>query len=168
MENNTTDCKRWYVMCTKPRKEFVVFDELISKGYEAALPAKEKIFATKKGVRKVKQAIIGGYVFVCCLGIDLEKLRYTTGSTNFLHFNGKPHFLSNTDIRRLETLSCFETEVVNSVQAGTKIEIVDGILKGTVGTITEKSNQHFIYIETGINGVLVRIPRGEINYRELV
>jgi len=166
--SSITDCNKWYVLCTKPRKELLVYDTLVSQGVEAALPMKERIIATNKGVRKGKQPVIGGYVFVCCRGIDLEKLRYTIGSTNFLHFNGKPHHLCNADIRRLEALSNFETEVVNSIQAGTRIEIIDGVLKGTTGKITEQSNQRFIYIETGINGLLVRIPKGDTNYRKLI
>jgi len=169
MENNTTDCKRWYVMCTEPRKEFVVFDELISKGYEAALPVKEKIFATKKGVRKVKQAIISGYVFVCCRGIDLEKLRYTIGSTKFLRTNDRYEYLSQKDIDTLQRLceQNIPVEITERLQVGEFIEIIGGVLNGTRGYISSLDNKRFITIQTEINFINLRIALDTFEYKKL-
>ncbi len=149
--------EEWYVLRTKIKKEFWVQEELIRKGIDTELPLTTKIINTKIGIRKIKKPLISGYVFVKCSEQHTERLRFLPGSIDFLRINNIPQKLTQSDILRLKKLCEFAPEISSVPETGTKILITNGTLKGIFGIVTAKKNKNYFIVETGINGIYIRI-----------
>ncbi len=149
--------EEWYVLRTKIKKEFLVQQELIQKGIETELPLTAKIISTKKGTRKVIRPLISGYVFVKCSEQRTERLKFLPGSIDFLRRNNNPQKLTQSDILRLKKLCDFKPEICSVPEAGTKVLITSGTLKGIIGIVTEKKNKHYFIVESGIYGIYIKI-----------
>ena len=48
-------------------------------------------------------------------------------------------------------------EISSVPEAGTKILITSGVLKGITGIVRTKKNKNYFFVESGINGIYVRI-----------
>ncbi len=149
--------EEWYVLRTKIKKEFLVQQELIQKGIETELPVTTKLISTKKGIRKTKKPLISGYVFVKCSEQQTEGLKFIPGSIDFLRINNIPQKLTQSDILRLKKLCEFAPEISSVPETGTKILITNGTLKGIMGIVTAKKNKNYFFVESGINGIYIRI-----------
>ncbi len=149
--------EEWYVLRTKIKKEFLVQEELTQKGIEAELPLTTKLVSTKKGIRKIKKPLISGYVFVKCSEQQTERLKFLQGSIDFLRINNIPQKLTQSDILRLKKLCEFAPEICSVPEAGTKVLITFGTLKGITGIVTSKKNKNYFIVESGINGIFIKI-----------
>lgn len=157
LENNIE--KKWYVLCTKPLKEKIVYKLLFDREFEVSLPLKEKKIVTQKGIRIKKTPILSGYVFVNCLRIDIEKLRYIEGSTKFLQIGGKYQFLSDKDIEFLNNLvqNNVSFEITEQFKIGEYVEIVGGVLNGIKGYIDKINTKRYIVIKTEVSFINLKI-----------
>ncbi len=149
--------EEWFVLRTKIRKEFLVQENLVQKGFETELPLTTKLISTKNIIRKIKKPLISGYVFVKCTERQTEGLRFLPGSIDFLRINNIPQKISQSEILRLKKLCEFDPEISSVPEAGTKILITSGVLKGITGIVRTKKNKNYFFVESGINGIYVRI-----------
>ena len=98
-----------------------------------------------------------GYVFV---NINLTKERFDVlsclGAVRFIYFNGRATEISKYDLNWIRILSAGEnklneTQVVSgkNFKPDEKVKIIDGVLKGMIGTVSQVSKKVVqIYFES--------------------
>lgn len=159
--------KKWYIICTKPRKEMVVYQEITHRGFEAKLIQKTSTVRTQKGYRKVLKPLISGYVFIYILEKEIALNQYVVGISRFLKWNNKYEHLSEEDIALLEKLCDhdYEVAICDKLSVGTKIEITEGVLKGVQGKIQPNTNSSSIYLESVLQSVNLVIKKENLKYK---
>lgn len=158
--------KKWHILCTKPRKENVVFDELKNRGAEAKLFVKTTSVYTSKGIRNVNKPLISGYLFLKISAQEIGNYQYIMGVTKFLKCSQKYEYLREEDIQLLEKLCDhdYEVSICDKLSVGTKIEITEGVLKGVQGKIQTNSNGS-IYLESVLQSVNLVIKKENLKYK---
>ena len=152
-----TETKKWYAIYTRSRFEKKVEEELKSKGIETFLPLVKTIRKWSDRKKIVREAMFKGYVFV---NINLTKERFDVlsclGAVRFIYFNGRATEISKYDLNWIRILSAGEnklneTQVVSgkNFKPDEKVKIIDGVLKGMIGTVSQVSKKVVqIYFES--------------------
>ncbi len=150
MEMNTEP--KWYVLHTNSGYENVAKENLervIEKNnighrvFDIVIPM-EEVVEEKNGKKViVSRKLMPTYIFVKMVyGDDIwHRIVGTRGITGFVGPKGRPLPLTEEDIvkMRLE-----KTEADITMQIGDKVEILDGALKGQVGTIKEIDKENLM------------------------
>lgn len=142
MEMNTE--AKWYVLHTQPGYENVAKENLervveknniTDRVFDIVIPM-EEVVEEKNGKKViVERKVMPTYILVKMIyGDDIwHRIVGTRGITGFVGPKGRPLELTAEEIvkMRLE-----KSEVDISLQIGDKVEILDGALKGQVGTVS--------------------------------
>jgi transcription antitermination factor NusG len=159
--------RKWYIICTKPRKEMVVYQEITQRGFEAKLIQKTTTITTKKGVRKVLKPLISGYVFIHILEKEIALNQYVVGLSRFLKWNNKYEHLREEDIVLLEKICDhnYEVALCDKLSVGTKIEITKGVFKGVQGIIKSNTKGAQIHIESSLQSMSIVLKKENLSYK---
>jgi len=159
--------RKWYIICTKPRKEMVVYQEITHRGFEAKLIQKTATVTTQKGVRKVLKPLISGYVFIHIFEKEIALNQYVVGISRFLRWNNKYEHLREEDIALLEKICDhdYEVAICDKLSVGTKIEITEGVLKGVQGIITSNIKGTQIHIESALQSMNIVLKKENLSYK---
>ena len=151
--------EKWYVLHTFSGYENVAKENLETvidkfnlqdRIFDIIIPM-EDVVEEKKGKKVlVQRKAMPSYILVKMKYADdiWHNVTRTRGITGFVGPKGRPLALPPEDVARLR-LEKIKVEV--DVEAGDKIEIVDGALNGMVGSVTA------INLETGMASVLVEM-----------
>ncbi len=148
MEMNTE--AKWYVLHTQPGHENVARENLLrvveknnltNRVFDIVIPT-EEVVEEKNGKKViVERKLFPTYMLVKMIyGDDIwHRIVGTRGVTGFTGPKGRPLELTQEEIvkMRLE-----KTEADISMQIGDKVELLDGALKGQVGTIKEINKEN--------------------------
>lgn len=127
----------WFALQVRARTEQQVATALRAKGYEEFLPT--RIVKTKHN--STAMPLFPGYIF-CRIRTHVHALIVTTpGVIRIVEFGGKPAPVDPEEIRSIQIIakSGVPTCVLKNLQAGDKICIEDGPLRGVVGILTSFS-----------------------------
>lgn len=157
--------KRWYVFYTKSRQEKKVKELLLRNGYEVFLPMQRVMRQWSDRKKRVDVPLFNSYIFVKDHEHRISDIVQTPGIAWNIRHNGKPAILREEEfelINRFITTGYFldTTGEVDTFRVGDRAKIIDGPLKGVVGTLTGQDNhQRFNIILEGIQQVIqVQIP----------
>ncbi len=166
-DKKNSEERKWYIICTKPRKEMVVYQEIIQRGFEAKLIQKMFTVTTQKGVRKVLKPLISGYVFIHILEKEIALNQYVVGISRFLKWNNKYEHLREEDIVLLEKICDhnYEVALCDKLLVGTKIEITEGIFKGVQGIIKSNTKGAQIHIESSLQSMSIVLKKENLSYK---
>lgn len=136
--------KSWYVVNTKPHREFKVINYLNSKNITIFMPKLLVSRSHARQVKKVLRPLFPSYFFVY---INIEHsfrlVKSTIGVKGMLTNGNKPtcvhqdvmqNLFNNTDANGI-----LKKPRVNVFKTGQKVEISDGIFKGKVGSFYSMS-----------------------------
>ena len=125
---------QWYAMHSKPRKEDLLWDQLLIRKIEAYHP-RIKVQPVNPRARKVKP-YFPGYVFV---RVDLEQvnrssLHWIPGTTGLVSFGGEPASVPDAMIRtirhRVDAINANGGEQLEGLQPGDPVVIQGGAFDG--------------------------------------
>lgn len=139
-----TDTYKWYPVYTNPRAEKKAYQALINKGLESYLPLHRQLKQWSDRKKWVEEPFIKSYLFVNIKERDQTEVLMTKGISRFIYFSGKIASMPNRQIDELKLLmaSPFELEITEeALQAGEKIMIKAGPLKGLIGEIISYHSQ---------------------------
>jgi len=140
---------KWYALHTFSGYENVAKDNLetvVSKFnlqdriFDIIIPM-ESVVEEKKGKKVlVERRSMPCYIFVKMIyGDDLwHNVTRTRGITGFVGPNGRPLSLTEEEVRK-NKLEVIKVNI--DVQVGDKVEIIDGPLEGTIGTISDVNSE---------------------------
>ena len=155
---HTTDAK-WYALHTFSGYENVAKENLETvvtkfglqnRIFDIIIPM-ESVVEEKNGKKKlVERKSMPCYIFVKMIyGDDLwHNVTRTRGITGFVGPNGRPLALTEEEVRK-NKLEKIKVEV--DLQVGDKIEVIDGPLEGTIGTVSS------VNPESGVATVIVEM-----------
>ena len=158
--------KKWLVFYTKSRSEKKAMEQLERFGFEGYLPLQNVVKQWSDRKKKVQIPLFNSYIFVRDHESQIGKILQTipTISWNIRH-NGKPAVLRDQEmdtIRRfLETGLTLETQPIDNLNTGDKVEVMDGPLRGSVGILTGDFNEQkfSIVIETIDQMLTANLPK---------
>ena len=143
MEMNTE--AKWYVLHTQPGHENVARENLLkvveknnltNRVFDIVIPT-EEVVEEKNGKKViVERKLFPTYMLVKMIyGDDIwHRIVGTRGITGFTGPKGRPLSLTEEEIVKMR-LEKSQADI--SMQVGDKVELLDGALKGQVGTIKE-------------------------------
>jgi transcription antitermination factor NusG len=138
----------WFALCTKPRCEFKAkkqLDYLETRNY---LPIKERFSKWSDRTKKIVEPIIRGYIFI--YGDERARLLALeqTSVVKCICQGGRAACIPDWQIENLKKIekNSVNIKVLNGLVCGKKVEVIDGPLKGVIGTIEKVGCQHSLVI----------------------
>ncbi|MBS1517225.1 MAG: UpxY family transcription antiterminator [Bacteroidetes bacterium] len=133
--------RNWFVMQTRPRSEFKVFQNIETKGIEAFLPITEKIRVWSDRKKKISVPLFSGYLFVHANENErLHAIRDNSGALKYIQFEKRPAVVSDKEIMLIKQ-ALLEPEKVSveekHIRKGDVVVINYGIFKGFKGYVNE-------------------------------
>lgn len=156
------ETKHWYAFYTKPKHEFKAQHQFTEAGITHYLPTIETIHNWKDRKKKILEPLFRGYIFV--YGNEKERLTALQQSAvvRTVCFNGKPSIIPDYQIENLKILLSKNSEVfvVNYLENGDYVKIVEGPFSGIIGKVKVISKEKWIAVSIDLlsRTVLVRLP----------
>lgn len=134
----------WYVLYTRPRFERKVFSEIEVLKHECYLPMKTVVRKWSDRVKKTKEPIFCGYVFIYTdLRFKIQFLQIP-GVVRFVSTTGKPEKISINEINRIKLIENggSDIQVEDYYTSGDRVRIIQGVFAGMEGVLIQKVNRH--------------------------
>jgi transcription antitermination factor NusG len=93
---------QWYALCCKPRKERMIWQQLLSRGYDVFYP--RILIRTRNGKRLIVKPFFPGYLFVN-LDVEVEsasKFQWMEHATGLVCVDGKPFHIPDGMIEAMQ------------------------------------------------------------------
>ncbi|MCW5912368.1 MAG: UpxY family transcription antiterminator [Cyclobacteriaceae bacterium] len=155
--------KHWFVFYTKSRQEKKVRDLLSRRGYEVFLPLQKVMRQWSDRKKKVEAPLFNSYIFVFDSEDKIPFIVQTPGIAWNIRHNSKPAVLHPKELdtiqRFLSSGLLLESQPYQKLEAGDLVEVIDGPLKGMVGTLlkTADGEKFTVALESIGQTMLVRI-----------
>jgi len=155
--------KQWFVFYTKSRQEKKIFDFLTKRGYEVFLPLQKVMRQWSDRKKKVEVPLFNSYLFVHDTEDKIPTILQTPGIAWNIRHNDHPAVLHP---RELDTIQRFlssglfiETGSMETFTQGDAVKIIDGPLKGLIGTVerTAADNKFSVSLESIGHSIKVTI-----------
>ncbi len=158
--------KKWLVFYTKSRAEKKTLEYLQKFGFEAWLPMHKVLRQWSDRKKKVEIPLFNSYIFVKDIEANIGEILKVQGISWNIRHNGKPAVLHSTEqatIQRfIETGLTLETQAIQELVQGQKVQVMDGLLKGQIGEVEANYNEDKLYVTIESLGqqVMVTIDKG--------
>lgn len=137
--------KHWFVFYTKSRQEKKVRDLLLRRGYEVYLPLQKVMRQWSDRRKKVEAPLFNSYIFVHDSEDKIPFILQTPGIAWNIRHNSKPAILHPKEMqtiqRFLDSGLLLESQPYHKLETGDLVEVVDGPLKGMIGTLLKVSDR---------------------------
>jgi len=159
---------KWYPVYTNPRAEKKAHQALTDKGINAYLPLHRQLKQWSDRKKWVEEPFIKSYLFVNIIESEQAEVLMTKGISRFIYFSGKIASMPDRQIEDLKLLmaSPYELEITeDNLQAGEKITIKAGPLKGMIGEIIAYQSQKKLILRLDNLGcsIIVNVAANIIN-----
>ena len=126
--------ERWYALRSKPRKEALLWEQLLIREMETFYP-RVRVQTVNPRARKARP-YFPGYVFVRAdLGcVNLSSLQWMPGALGLVSFGGHPAWVPDELIaairRRVDGVNQAGGELLDGLQPGETVAIQEGLFSG--------------------------------------
>ena len=160
-ENHLHNCEmRWFAVCTKYKREKLVYQRLRAKGIESYLPLQHFVRRYTRKVRTVELPLISRYVFARIVRKQYVPVLETPDVTGFVRFSSNLICIPDREIDMLRRIVGedigLEVEP-NSFYQGDEVEITAGNLAGVKGILLKQESKHNFLIELSHIGFSLRL-----------
>lgn len=154
----------WLVLKVRPKKEKFATQHLAELGYIHYLPLVRdfKMVCNKK--ENMYKPLFTGYLFVANHEESIDAhLHYIRGTTGLLKLSEKEVVVTDGEIDVLKRLCDLKAapEVVSDIVVGERITLKGGTLKGVQGVVSKIENNTYLFIESGISGIIIKVKLSE-------
>jgi transcriptional antiterminator RfaH len=159
---NSVNQQNWFVVCTKPRSEKLVYTRLQQSGIDAFLPTYTTLRKWSDRRKKIEVPLFPSYVFVNISRKEHLIVLQTDGVYKYVAFQGVPAIVPQRDIDKLKILISGAAEMKTSIrkfQPGQRVRVAFGILKDLIGELVHSGSTKrlLIRIEGIDQNLLVKI-----------
>lgn len=162
MDELNLTLKHWYAFYTKPHHEFKAQQQFESAGIDYYLPVIETVRQWRDRKKKVIEPLFRSYIFVHANEKERLCALQQSSIVRTICFNGKPSIIPDYQIENLKIMLNGNPEVfvVNKIEAGESVRIIDGPFKGIIGKIKIVSKEKWLAVSVDLlqRSVLVRLP----------
>jgi len=133
---------RWYATYTRAQHEKSVARQLELRAIESFLPVYEKMSRWKDRRVKVRLPLFSGYVFVRMTLEEKMRVLQVPGVVRLVGFGGQPTPLpeEEMEVLRSRLSGALHAEPCPYLQAGSRIRLKSGPLRGIQGVLLKKKN----------------------------
>ncbi|MBK6937352.1 MAG: UpxY family transcription antiterminator [Chitinophagaceae bacterium] len=150
--------KKWLAVYTRPRWEKKVARLLEEKGIECYCPLNKIKRKWSDRVKVVEEPLFKSYVFVKVGDDSRTAVRLTTGTINFVYYDGKPAVVKEKEIaairRFLEEYEQVEAIAVN-LKVDQRVRITNGTFMDLEGKVLELRGKHIKVLIDSLGYLLV-------------
>jgi len=135
---------KWYPVYTHARAEKKAFQALINKGIESYLPLHRQLKQWSDRKKWIEEPLIKSYLFVRIQAHEQAEVLMTRGIARFIYFSNEITAMPDRQMEALKLIiaSPYDLEITEeNLQAGEKIIIKAGPLKGLTGEIVAHKSQ---------------------------
>lgn len=158
--------KHWHAVYVNSRSEKKVGDTLSARGVEVYVPLIKTMRQWSDRKKMVELPLLNGYVFVKTAGLENDQVLQTRGVVGFVKNLGKVAVIRESEIEHLRRVvnlgySVEAHAISRKYNAGEKIKIRDGVLKGLEGYVMADGELRHIEVLLESIGqcIRVRLPR---------
>ncbi len=152
---------KWFAVYTQSRGEKTAFKRLQAKGINVYLPLQKKIRIYGRKKREVEFPLITCYLFVKVTKKEYVKVLETEGVLNYVKFNRNLISIPDAEIDLLRRVLGegweVETTETGDWKVGDTVEINQGRLVGTRGTLVSKDGKKLFTVELATLGLGLRM-----------
>ncbi|MDD3667491.1 MAG: UpxY family transcription antiterminator [Bacteroidales bacterium] len=162
--------KRWFALYVQPRKEKVVEQELLKRGYEVYLPIKQVLRQWKDRKKIIEVPLIPSYIFMNIEEREMWNIVRINGCVKFIWFNGKACPIPDNQIDSIKLLLEKKVEIEQTSinpSSGDLVRIIEGDFTGLVGVFLHKKEKNNFAVRVTSLGIDLTITIDESNF-ELV
>lgn len=162
--------KRWFALYVQPRKEKVVEQELLKRGYEIYLPIKQELRQWKDRKKIIEVPLIPSYIFMNIEEREVWDIVRINGCVKFIWFNGKPCPIPDNQIDSIKLLLEKKVEIKQTSinpSSGDLVRIIEGDFTGLVGVFLHKKEKNNFAVRISSLGIDLTITIDESKF-ELV
>lgn len=162
--------KRWFALYVQPRKEKVVEQELLKRGYEVYLPIKQELRQWKDRKKIIEVPLIPSYIFMNIEEREVWDIVRINGCVKFIWFNGKPCPIPDNQIDSIKLLLEKKVEIKQTSinpSSGDLVRIIEGDFTGLVGVFLHKKEKNNFAVRISSLGIDLTITIDESKF-ELV
>lgn len=162
MNSVCNDLKHWYAFYTKPRHEFKAQAQFQKASITNYLPVIEVIKQWKDRKKKIIEPLFKSYIFVYANEKERLIALQQSAIVRTVCFNGKPSIIPDYQIENLKIMLSENPEVfvINQIECGATVKIIDGPFKGIIGKVKTVCNEKWLSVSVDLlnRSVLVRLP----------
>lgn len=162
--------KRWFALYVQPRKEKVVEQELLKRGYEVYLPIKQVLRQWKDRKKIIEVPLIPSYIFMNIEEREMWNIVRINGCVKFIWFNGKACPIPDNQIDSIKLLLEKKVEIEQTSinpSSGDLVRIIEGDFTGLVGVFLHKKEKNNFAVRISSLGIDLTITIDESKF-ELV
>lgn len=148
--------KRWFALYVQPRKEKVVEQELLKRGYEVYLPLKQELRQWKDRKKLIDVPLIPSYIFMNIEEKEMWDIVRINGCVKFVWFNGKPCPIPDNQIESIKLLLAKNVEIEQTSinpSSGDLVRIIEGKFTGLVGVFLHKKRKNNFAVRVASLGI---------------
>lgn len=142
--------KKWLVFYTKSRWEKKVEGYLENFGFEPFLPRHKVLRQWSDRKKKIEVPLFNSYIFVRDIEHNIPEILKVPGISWNIKHAGKPAVLHQDEkemIERFITSGLFlETQGIDDIEPGDEVKVIDGPLRGAIGTMIGDYNEEKFYV----------------------
>ncbi len=152
---------RWLVVYTKPKREKKLAEYAKKRKINYFLPLILSLRKYQYRQIQFTKPLFPGYLFVKCNFKERQMLQISGHILTFLNVIDEDSFLEELNQIYLGKLHAEEVEIHDYVEIGTKVEIIEGSLKGLRGLVTaNEPNKIILSVHLLKRSIAVEIKSG--------
>jgi transcription antitermination factor NusG len=140
----------WFVFYTKSRQEKKVNELLLKNEFQSFLPTQKVMRQWSDRKKKVEVPLFNSYIFVKIEDYRIVDVLKIPGVSWNIRHNGKPAFLRQKEYelisRYVQTGLFIEVSQNSELVAGDKVKVIDGPMKGFMGTLTKRNTENLFSV----------------------
>lgn len=158
----------WYALYTRSRFEKKMLSELTDRGIEVFLPMREILSRWKDRKKKIWIPLFPGYIFVNHVDTPENRFRVLNirGAVRFVTLEGHAAPIPEAQIEYVRRFleSSIAIDPYPYLQAGSRVEVIAGPLKGIQGILVEKRGRFRFVIQVDLirQAVSVEIDASDV------
>lgn len=143
------DKEYWFVLCTQPNFEKIIDKRLKALGFNTYLPLKKELRQWNDRKVWIEKPLFRSYMFTKTNLKKLDRAFKVNGILNYVRLCSQLAILSEQDIERIKQICSYQGKInieFENLEAGSKVEICEGALKGLNGFLSNIKDNWKIHI----------------------
>ena len=144
--------RQWFVVYTHPREEHIAEENLARQGYVTYWPRYKKRVSHARKVQEITASLFPRYLFLQpgSAALSIAPVRSTLGVSTIVRFGQVPALMRAETVQGIRAFEASRNAVgddkLSPLQEGVRVRIVDGLLAGLEGLISDVSRQRVIVL----------------------
>lgn len=148
--NKYIEQEHWFVLYTRPNFEKIIDKKLKELGFHSYLPLQKELRHWNDRNVWIETPLFRSYIFIKTDLKKKDRAFMVNGILNYVNFNSQLAILSEEEIDRIKHLCSYHGKIsieFENPESGSKVEILDGVLKGLRGFLVNVDNSRKIHIK---------------------